>query len=738
VNRPSVLSLLALACSCTTGDPLTDVPGTIVVSTCDHRGDLTSNIQVATTKEGTETSARSNEVGRAELSLTAETYTVNIRGGGPDRDLPAVALQGQQTVELMDPQCVGPRQLPFKGAVAGDICNRHAGQWVGGAQVTLIATGGERRDTRTDAQGHFLLQNIPEGQARIRIRSTDGRYYKRITLDVTAQRVNWITTAETCTRLTPADHCTDTDDDGYGEGVDCIGQDCNDTDIRSFGECLDSLPGNVAEAESPTVLLLPRIQVSPAQLEFTGLLAGGQPRSTQITITNVGTGRLDFTGAVMTEPGNYASSIFTNASLQPLLPGESTMVGVSVVPPEQPATYETALLIRSNDDLTPLVRVPITCVVGQPPGFVLTPAVCEREVGVGRPGICEFSLLNTADTDLTVQAMGINLMSDDGFTAEDLQGVVVGRGTARTVRVINIPMLAQTYEGTVDITSNLGQTVSATARISGTGNPTAVIDVLSVAGIPVPAGSNPDVSPLDDVVLTSARSSAPPGRTLTNRRWELVMRPTDSTVVLTAGSSITSPTTAFTFNSSGVNRRGLDVAGTYVVGLVVTDNMGVASARATITLQAVPGSGVTVQLTWNHPSADIDLHLMRDPGPVNSPNDCYYANCKPGSGNRPIWDGANAAGEGGNPTLDVDDTDGIGPETITVTEALAGRYTVGVHVFGGSSGVGVKCNVKVFINSSLRAEYEKTLPNNRDFWTVADIMVPSSLVNEVDTVTTLP
>ena len=93
---------------------------------------------------------------------------------------------------------------------------------------------------------------------------------------------------------------------------------------------------------------------------------------------------------------------------------------------------------------------------------------------------------------------------------------------------------------------------------------------------------------------------------------------------------------------------------------------------------------------------------------------------------------------GGNPTLDVDDTDGIGPETITVTEALAGRYTVGVHVFGGSSGVGVKCNVKVFINSSLRAEYEKTLPNNRDFWTVADIMVPSSLVNEVDTVTTLP
>lgn len=719
------LGVALLGAGCPEQPGLGDVPGTVAVVVCDTRGDPAAGINLqATDPQSGEKSQQSDSEGRAELSLSPETYEIRIRGGGPDRAFGGVRVEGNGSVTLMDEQCIGPRQLPQRGAVSGDLCNRHVGAWVGGARVALVASTGERRTVFTDDEGHFLMQNIPVGTATLKIRGP-GPYVRTVTVDVAERRVNWITPEGECRPLGPNDVCTDADDDGYGAGADCIAEDCNDGEPAQFEACLDELPSTDNGAETPPVLLLPRIEVTPGSVDFTGLVPN-MARSAQLTIRNLGTGPLRFDSISLA--GTDAQRFILGGVVPTaLLPDDSFNLQVNFFA-QAVGTFRADVVILSNDDLSPEVRVPLRAEVGVPPGFVISPPACERRVGVGRPGICEYNLLNTADHPISLTVVAMDPGSDPGFTVENLQlPRSVGAGTAVTVRVIKTPELATTYEGILQVASNEGQNLTAIVRVVGTGDPTAVIDVQSIAGVPTPAGTNPQVRPLDDVVLTAARSSAPPGRSLVSRQWRLVSRPTESTVVLLTP---TGPTTAFAFNSSGQTRRGLDVAGTFVVGLTVTDSLGDRSAEATITLQAVPSLGVTVQLTWDHPSADMDLHLVRNGGNFRSADDCHFGNCRTGLN----WGGGEA-----NPSLDVDDTDGFGPETITMDDPAAGTYRVMVHFWAShGSPSEVPCIIKVYLGASLAREYRRTLTREGatggDVWQVADIIVPGSTLSDVDDV----
>lgn len=71
------------------------------------------------------------------------------------------------------------------------------------------------------------------------------------------------------------------------------------------------------------------------------------------------------------------------------------------------------------------------------------------------------------------------------------------------------------------------------------------------------------------------------------------------------------------------------------------------------------------ELRWNTNGTDVDLHLLPEGGLGWSSEDCYYGN------RRPNW-GAE---------LDVDDTDGFGPEHITANQITPGRYELFVHYY---------------------------------------------------------
>ena len=65
--------------------------------------------------------------------------------------------------------------------------------------------------------------------------------------------------------------------------------------------------------------------------------------------------------------------------------------------------------------------------------------------------------------------------------------------------------------------------------------------------------------------------------------------------------------------------------------LRVQDEYGVWSEWETVDFQNIPGDSIHIELTWDHPSSDVDLHLLRggDRTGYTGRDDCYYANCKP-------------------------------------------------------------------------------------------------------------
>lgn len=128
------------------------------------------------------------------------------------------------------------------------------------------------------------------------------------------------------------------------------------------------------------------------------------------------------------------------------------------------------------------------------------------------------------------------------------------------------------------------------------------------------------------------------------------------------------------------------IKGIYVVRLIVINEQGISSTPAECTIEAVSDDDLAVKLLWNNKNADIDLHLIKPEGEFgNAQSDCYYWNCSPQySGARPDWGVEGDTKD--DPFLDIDNTDGIGPETVTVNKPENGTYKVTIHAYDTSKG----------------------------------------------------
>lgn len=123
------------------------------------------------------------------------------------------------------------------------------------------------------------------------------------------------------------------------------------------------------------------------------------------------------------------------------------------------------------------------------------------------------------------------------------------------------------------------------------------------------------------------------------------------------------------------------IKGSYVVRLIVINEQGISSVPAECTVEAVSDDDLAVKLLWNNKNADIDLHLIGPDGTFgDAQSDCYYWNCSPQySGERPDWGEEDETKD--NPFLDIDNTDGIGPETVTINKPANGIYKVTIHAY---------------------------------------------------------
>lgn len=173
-----------------------------------------------------------------------------------------------------------------------------------------------------------------------------------------------------------------------------------------------------------------------------------------------------------------------------------------------------------------------------------------------------------------------------------------------------------------------------------------------------------------------------------------------------------------------------DIAGIYALVVTATDDDGM-TGTCTTRVRAVNVDGLRVEMFWDTTGTDMDLHLLNPTGTRwVSPDDCYYANCNVSSGRNLEW---GAPGDDDNPRLDIDDTDGLGPENINVTRPQPGTYRVAVHDFRSTRATRV--TVRIYCGGSAtepRATFGPATLNlrgarsGRDFWRVADVTIDSA------------
>lgn len=199
--------------------------------------------------------------------------------------------------------------------------------------------------------------------------------------------------------------------------------------------------------------------------------------------------------------------------------------------------------------------------------------------------------------------------------------------------------------------------------------------------------------------------------------WTIIERPEGSTQRLVPASSAENP------------RLFLDLAGIYVIQLRVfseQDAGASCASTATIEINACPcDNDIHIQLTWDTPNdrdqtdnngTDLDLHYLHPNGRwTHAPWDIYFRN--------PTADW-NDSGSG--PSLDIDDTDGAGPENINHSGLDNLTYATGVYYYSDRGLGGSYATVRIYVRGQLEYEYKtKHLEETGIFWEVASIRWPS-------------
>lgn len=321
-------------------------------------------------------------------------------------------------------------------------------------------------------------------------------------------------------------------------------------------------------------------------------------------------------------------------------------------------------------------------------------------------GAPEFSFAGSAQTPATLPAPG------DGTPGGDVEIRVRCSPTGDT--------LPETLEGTVRIVSTDPDRREVLVPLVATLNraPTAVIAPLE--------GGN--LAPGDTVTLDGTGSTDPDGDLPLTYAWRVYRKPFGSAAEF---ADPTSPTPSLILDEPGEYELGLDVAD--AAGLSCAHPQGdprIPCARRTVL--AKPADDVFVELVWDHPTTDLDLHFLEGAAALYSSKDCYFDNPAPDFGDfGSLLD---------DPLLVRDDLNGYGPERIILTRPSPGSYAVKVLYYSdhGAATPATRATVRVYVYGVLAAELSRVLDGPGLLWDALRLDWPTATLTAVDTVEEAP
>lgn len=502
------------------------------------------------------------------------------------------------------------------------------------------------------------------------------------------------------------------------------------------------------------------INVSPGTIDF-GRVGAGQVGEEILTITNIGSAPLDISEIRPSGSMDFSLRLGDVDLLQDALPadpdgdgtpgltaGESFELTV-VYAPEVDGPDSGEITIRSSDSDRPDVRVPITA-NGASPCIQVNPETLEFAAALQgqvatRPLVvesCGGQPLEITAVYFSDDSSPVYSVSDDS-PALPIELPAFEQGQAPPSRSLQIdfaPEDTAAYGGKLIIESNDPLRPQIEVPVTGRGT----LNDCPVAAV---AEDTFNVLPLDIITLDGSNSTDAdgPGGVPQRYVWTVTQAPDGSNAQpveryqdparpLDTGRPDDESTPRALFF--------VDLAGTYTIELTVTDNLGMSAPSeacqqpaAVVTIEAQPDQDIHVQMVWNTPAdadqtdgdgADVDLHLRHPAGRrwAQAPLDCYYANPSPDWG---------PAGPPGNPSLDIDDVNGAGPENINLdepenTDALGGQYRIGIDYYRadnfatGRSWGPSEVTVRIYLGGVQAGEWVRVLQDTHHFWVVGSIV----------------
>ena len=518
--------------------------------------------------------------------------------------------------------------------------------------------------------------------------------------------------------------------------------------------------GNPAEVEVTTLGNEPELTVTPPTVRFPRLPVG-QRETTEVTVQNTGDAPLEiFEKPIAAKSDDYRLEGVDQdypLTLQPKESGEESgdkrLKFTVEYAPTADGSDTGELVLKSNVDggtkkdpsiktvdITADADTPCILVDGTtrnlgavPLGGSTTEAIGIKSCGSKPLEISSIAIPDNTENDEFELDLLEHDSDNDGQIDDEIR--LEEQGDRLNIPVTYKPTEAGSDRVMLEIQNNDPAQPTATVELIGRGAdgqcPKAKLGGKVKGSASGRLRSVLSAPPLDYIVLDGSESEDPDGR-IVDYEWRVIEKPDGSTVRIEPSESAPGDDAQREFR--------LLTAGTYKVGLKVKDNDGFESCNeAVVEVRADPNEKVHVELTWTNPEdpdetddtgSDVDLHMAKmGPGQwFDAPYDIYFRNPNNGGGT-----GGSGIWSPENPSLDIDDTNGAGPENIQMDDPQDCQwYAVGVHYYEQTFGTAY-ATVRIYINGNLVFEkLNERLQRQGEFLDVARIHWPTGQVFQVD------
>lgn len=450
----------------------------------------------------------------------------------------------------------------------------------------------------------------------------------------------------------------------------------------------------------------PRLSPPGSPVEF-GLLPVLNQKSLEIPLTNVGRAKMTVSNVALTKD----DGIFRIESKPEVVESGLTENIVVVFTPLAEASYEDTLVFETDDEENPRLELTLTGVGSTRAIIEVQPAMLD----FGRVAECAstvqlLTILSKGTADLVVEEIAFTEGTSSAFT-------FVGSVRPATVKTIDANGLPGQIQITVRVSAAAGSEGALTGGIRVRSTDPEQREVIIPLSATVNRAPVPNIAMLGNgapgqrIALDGSASMDPDADDPITYKWTIRSKP------LASSTTIVAPETATT-------EMTLDpmVPGAYEVQLDVTDSTGAKSCQpARATVVAAPAQKLLVEMFWDNPGTDLDLHVLRNNMALLNtvPDDCYYQN------RTPDWGVMGDTTD--DPELIRDALTGYGPEVFGYVNPVDSTYRVAVKYENEllSQMPASRVTVRVYLFGILKAEASRVLQQRGDIWEVADVTWPS-------------